>query len=171
MMCRLEDCDRRHFGRGLCQKHYYRWVKYGTTDLPKKLAGRDLLYASIEIVGDCWLWVGQVTEGGYGRLGEQFVHRISYETFVGPIPDGLHIDHVKKRGCRFRLCINPAHLEPVTVTENNHRMRKERCLRGHSMVEGDPNVYVTTEGERQCRACNAQRARDNYRSVPRVPVG
>ena len=98
------------------------------------------LYAPIEErfwnkVGDhsdpnaCWLWIGSThpSRGGrrYGniRVNGRVVqaHRLSYELFVGPIPEGLTIDHVRTRGCTNTLCVNPKHLEPVTVRENIRR--------------------------------------------------
>lgn len=45
------------------------------------------------------------------------VHRVSYETFIGPIPKGLEIDHL----CRVKVCANPEHLEAVTHQENVRR--------------------------------------------------
>lgn len=91
----------------------------------------------------CWLWRGNVNDG-YGRFeprraGKRVsvrAHRWAYEHFVGPIPAGLHLDHL----CRYRLCVNPSHLEPVTNEENNrrseslsaHNLRKTACERGHA---------------------------------------
>lgn len=69
----------------------------------------------------CWIWTGGATGHGYGAFwvdGKTLpAHRISYEMNVGPIPDGLHIDHL----CKQTMCINPHHLEPVTLAENNRR--------------------------------------------------
>ena len=75
---------------------------------------------------DCWLWTGRKNRKGYGifhfsipRLGTkgQLAHRFVYLNYVGPIPDGLTIDHL----CRVRNCVNPFHLEPVTIRENVQR--------------------------------------------------
>jgi hypothetical protein len=70
---------------------------------------------------ECWNWIGARTSGGYGSWGvggvAKSTHRVSYLTLVGPIPEGLQIDHL----CRNRVCCNPAHLEPVTARVNNRR--------------------------------------------------
>lgn len=82
------------------------------------------------LIGDgCWEWSGATTPNGYGVIGRGrrgegnvMVHRAAYEELVGPIPAGLHVDHL----CRNRLCCRPDHLEPVTQAENNRRSR-EAC--------------------------------------------
>lgn len=72
----------------------------------------------------CWIFTGAIAASGYGVIGAgprgtgvALVHRAAYEHFVGPIPAGLHIDHL----CRVRACCNPEHLEAVTQRENNAR--------------------------------------------------
>jgi hypothetical protein len=66
----------------------------------------------------CWLWEGAINSQGYGNFwdGVRFVkaHRFAYECLIGEIPEGLTIDHL----CRVRHCVNPSHLEPVTMREN-----------------------------------------------------
>lgn len=111
---------------------------------------------------------------GYARIGLRrralAAYRISYEAFVGPIPDGLEIDHV----CRVRDCVNPEHLEPVTGEENRNRewtharavggwpTRPIRtgpatCVNGHGL--DDSTTYVESGGYRRCRVCNRESAR------------
>lgn len=116
----------------------------------------------------CWRWTGTVQNVGYGTMkifgGYALAHRLAYELFVGPIPDGLVIDHL----CRVRLCVNPAHLEPVTYQENILRGRglaaqnaaKTHCPQGHSL-SGD-NVRICG-GRRQCRACSVESQRQGRR--------
>lgn len=73
----------------------------------------------------CWLWIGSLRGGAggvrYGQLGfggrNDYAHRVAYRLFVGPIPDGLEIDHK----CGVSLCCNPDHLEPVSTAENLRR--------------------------------------------------
>jgi hypothetical protein len=70
----------------------------------------------------CWLWTGAVTVDGYGRLRatstvEVRAHRYAYELLVGPIPEGLTLDHL----CERPACVRPEHLEPVEHAENVRR--------------------------------------------------
>jgi len=73
--------------------------------------------------GECWLWIGAITKNGYGNFwltdvkSNVFAHRWAYERLRGPIPTGLVIDHL----CRVRHCVNPEHMEPVTIRVNSLR--------------------------------------------------
>lgn len=86
----------------------------------------------------CWVWQRATDERGYARTAvtgysrfSAHVHRASYEVFVGPIPEGLHIDHL----CENKSCVNPTHLEPVTNAENMRR-RYERAAARRSCGGG-----------------------------------
>jgi hypothetical protein len=114
---------------------------------------------------ECWYWIASADTSGYGhiRLDGKLVkaHRASYEHFVGPIGEGLQLDHL----CRKPACVNPKHLEPVTERENVLRgvgpgalnARKTHCLRGHEYTP--ENTYAQTRANkagvkgRQCRQC------------------
>lgn len=110
----------------------------------------------------CWIWQGAQTGTGYGHMWDgakvRRTHRIAYEIHVGPIPEGLHLDHL----CRVRLCCNPAHLEPVTIRENLLRgvgfaavhAAQTHCIHGHEFTEA--NTRIDRLGRRFCRACRRE---------------
>lgn len=124
-------------------------------------------YVAIGTTDECWLWQrAPIVRGGYGHFMVRLpdgawkpvrAHRLAYEMTFGPIPAGLHIDHL----CSTPLCVNPKHLEAVTQAENNRRQRrpnaeKTHCVAGHPF-DGD-NLYVTpSTGGRVCRTCKAAR--------------
>lgn len=117
----------------------------------------------------CWLW-GGVTGGsnrryGYFRPGTRATdpkvpaHRWLYEQLVGPIPEGRELDHVADRGCTSPLCVNPAHLEPVTHAENRRRSRLTVCRSGRHQITDETAVWDRNGNRRGCRACVDERRR------------
>jgi Flp pilus assembly pilin Flp len=131
---------------------------------------RERLEPWVDRSGDHWLWRGSLATKGYGRLRldgvKVLAHRASYEAYVGPIPEGLTIDHL----CRVRACVKPAHLEAVTMRENVLRgigpaaihARQTHCKRGH-LLAGE-HVYQSPEGHRRCRTCQLEAHAERYRT-------
>lgn len=123
-----------------------------TVELPARalaLIEHDPLYG-------CWLWRSdKLDRHGYGTYWTTGVarqaHRFVYETLVGPVPEGLVLDH----NCRRRACCRPAHLEPISGAENDrrrswrYRSRMKACKNGHSLA----TAILTPEGGKCCRVC------------------
>lgn len=121
-------------------------------------------WAKVEKTNACWLWQGTKSADGYGRFRVsenkrlEAAHRYAYGLLVGPIPEGLTLDHL----CRNPGCVNPDHLEPVTLRENILRSdglparnaRKTHCDKGHPFSA--ENTYLLG-GKRHCRQCGRDR--------------
>ncbi len=121
---RCSKCDRPHYARGLCGAHYQYWRRKQSTGVEKQtqLTFPENLLRRLRFMPDgCIEFTGHRLSEGYGHLSVKgklmLAHRASYELFVGPIPDGLEMDHL----CVNPPCVNPAHLEPVTNAENQRR--------------------------------------------------
>jgi len=121
--------------------------------------------------GNCWEWIGAKQSGGYGSFGiyceMKLAHRLSYEHWIGKIPEGLQIDHL----CRVRHCVNPDHLEPVTNKENvirgnagkhdnSFNKTKTHCKHGHEFTP--ENTYRRPRGSRECRTCGRINGRNRH---------
>ncbi len=114
----------------------------------------------------CWLWLGSTCSekrGGYGVFivnnKRVYVHRFAYETFRGPIPEGLVIDHK----CNNPLCVNPWHLEPTTIRGNIERgkksnRRRNNCRHGHPL-SGYNLILAGKDKDRVCRECKNERVK------------
>jgi hypothetical protein len=162
--CTVDGCVRIQRSRGWCDMHYQRVRHHGSVDLPPRPEPEALFWSQVDKVGPiksdelgpCWLWLAYVMPTGYSfwQIGRRktTAHRFAYELVYGPIPDGLHIDHL----CKTRSCVRPSHLEAVTQAENNRRAakvrgRKTHCPRGHEYA--GENLYVTANKQHACRAC------------------
>jgi len=116
----------------------------------------------------CIVYTGTL-DNGYGRMSingvRQMLHRVSYEHFIGPIPTDLVLDHL----CRNTACLNPTHLEPVSVGENVLRgespfvTNKYRlvCAQGHELSGSNTKLV---NGNRTCVECGRHYSREWYRN-------
>lgn len=188
--CSVDGCDRSVYARTWCTMHYRRWRRHGDPALSFTLKGvpADERFAlSYKVLpSGCWEWTKAIRGYGYGGFaanGKVYrAHRWAYERFVGPIPDGLHLDHTCHRpsecsggeSCPHRRCVNPAHLEPVTQRENTRRGHaggggrlKTHCIHGHEFTPENTRLTLR-DGytHRACRKCSALRALANYRRDP-----
>lgn len=130
-----------------CQKYECR---YGSL--------RERFFKYLSITTSCWLWAGAVNKAGYGIIAYKrncyLAHRVSFEMFVGPIPQGLQLDHL----CRVHNCVNPDHLDIVTKAENQRRgvAAKTHCVHGH--LYDAKNTYRKPHAPtvRRCRTCEGR---------------
>lgn len=129
-------------------------------------------WARVHKTPECWLWTGG-TSRGYGQLswgspgtpGRTSAYRFAYELLVGPVPEGMQLDHL----CRVRNCVNPAHLEPVTCQVNVLRgigpsatnAAKSHCAKGHPLA--GENLVVNSKGQRICLECRRRSGREAAR--------
>lgn len=154
--------------------------------LPTNLALSDYFWTRVDRRGpdDCWPWTWAINGKGYGSIRRdgktRGAHRIAYELSVGPIPDGMDLDHVCHSNdpscaggdaCPHRRCCNPAHLEPVTPFVNWQRgqsphakdARKTHCAQGHEFTPENTRVYPNRPNQRVCLTCKRAAARATQR--------
>lgn len=159
--CIVDGCNKPALARGWCRRHYQSWRKHGDPTViraePESEASR--FWKKVIQGGACLIWTGSVDPGGYGTFGVRgrtiSPHRWVWTFTHGPVPDGLHLDHL----CRVRRCVNTAHLEPVTPLENTRRglkgLLRTHCKRGHPYDAS--NKYG--DGVRSCSICKRELAR------------
>jgi hypothetical protein len=176
--CTVDGCAKPVRYKTLCNAHYLRKLRHGDPLGSARKTLRERFESKIIRTDDgCWEWSGAHFQAtGYavfcvkderdGKWHPTVAHRVSYELYVGPIPDGLHVDH----RCRNRGCVRPEHLEPVTQRENTLRgeapsaisVRENRCQRGHEFTPENTITRPNRPGKRECREC--VRARDRERN-------
>lgn len=140
--CEIDGCVNpvRLNGGRICAMHRARIARHGSPSVVSRGPNFDWVSAFWEKVdkegpapvvpsrplgGSCWVYRGALSSEGYGRIRDaEYAHRAAYQLLVGPIPEGLELDHV----CRNRQCVKvvadssgPAHIEAVTHSENMRR--------------------------------------------------
>lgn len=159
--------DKKHPHCKSCKYKKYK-ARYVSTAKPK-IPFDVKFWSRVNKTENCWLWTGAISDGygsvnvGNGKYDK--AHRVSYRLLKGGIPNALHLDHL----CRQRNCVNPDHLEPVSMRENLNRGLmhlgnriivdgKALCLKckwGHDFNK--ENTYIRRNGFRQCKVCSRLR--------------
>lgn len=174
-VCRVDDCTRlvgRKGAKGLCPRHYQRMMSTGSPTGTRRPPAESRFFAKVVQDGECWRWRASTDQAGYGLFSVKRTrtpghmiraHIWSYEFSVGPVPDGLQLDHTCHdtscglgRDCPHRACVNPWHLDPVPPAVNTQRGRGQRrthCPAGHRYDIA--NTYINTKGAQVCRTCMA----------------
>jgi len=119
---------------------------------------------------ECWNWTARMSHGygqfSIGATGKRYqAHRYVYEQLVGPIPEGVELDHK----CRNRACVNPKHMELVSHKVNCrrgdmglHNFVKTHCKNSHEFTPENTMIRKGPQGQewRQCRECGRAAMRD-----------
>jgi len=156
-ICTVEGCENPTQARGLCNTHYSRWRKTGTTDAPKIRTLADRLWSrTTETPTGCWEFTGyrNVARGGYGRIHDDAAGRVigahvaAWIVTQGAIPAGMIVRH----RCDNPPCCNPAHLELGSYADNTgDKIARGRQARG----EGNGIAKLTEADVRNIRARTA----------------
>ena len=115
---------------------------------------------------DCWYWLGSKKESRgliYGTFWDgkrnRNAHVVMYESEIGPIPEGMELDHL----CRNTLCVNPAHLEPVTHRENLIRGNGFSGLNARKVAAPCDHLYSGKDLiRRYCKPCRTKWHREYF---------
>ena len=121
MSCTIDGCNKKVTARGWCNSHYLRWNRHGSPEggaQGRHSTPSDALSARTVREGDCLVWAGARDSSGYGHLkaaGRRVAaHRLAWELSNGPIPPGLHLDHI----CWNKACCEVSHLRLATHAQN-----------------------------------------------------
>jgi hypothetical protein len=180
--CSIDGCGKPVDSFGWCEMHYSRWRRHGDPLVTSRIIGDDLRRFWSKVnkdgpvpecrpeLGPCWLWTAGGEAAGYGEFTWEGKtdrsHVAAYVLLVGPVPDGLVLDHL----CQVKRCVKaiadgngPAHLEPVPQKDNILRgtspaalnAQKTHCRHDHEFTV--ENTLIDRNGHRRCRACSTAR--------------
>lgn len=122
-------------------------------------------WQKVDASAPCWVWTASTKGNGYGqvkhpdRKSPMFAHRVAYEMLTGESLEGVTIDHL----CKNTLCVNPDHLQPVSMATNVLRSSspparnaiKTHCPRGHELSDGN----LVKDRGRRCKTCHRDKMR------------
>lgn len=169
----------------MCAVHYQRWYRTGDPNTPARvcrngMSEADRFWSQVAKGPGCWAWTG-IKKNGYGMFQLRVqpdgkrphvqAHRYAYEALVGPIAEGMTLDHMchdvavcqEGPNCPHRSCVNPAHTEQRSLRENIQRSgngAKTHCKFGHEFTPD--NIYINpTSKARVCRKCTRRKEGSN----------
>lgn len=155
--CSVDGCDKPSQATGVCRMHYARRERNGNFELQLRPSLREKMMENRMVVDNgCWLWTAGAFPSGYGEINVEIpggksyqsgVHRIAYQEFVGPIPDGLNVCH----SCDVKLCFNPEHLFLGTDTDN----MRDAAVKGR-LLHGEEHSWA------KLSAADVKQIREEY---------
>lgn len=127
--CSIDGCGSvvgKNSARGWCFRHYQRWQRHGDPlgGAPERpvMTDEERFWSRVTKTESCWNWTGTKSDSGYGLISingtVNRAHRLAWELLVGPIPEGIHIDH----RCMNKSCVNPEHLRHATHKQNSEHL-------------------------------------------------
>lgn len=165
--CTVDGCGNqigKKGAKGLCTKHYQMFLKTGDPCGSMRKPESVRFWEKVDVRGpdECWIWQASRDGCGYGMFKSERstrAHQWAYMSTVGPIPEGLVLDHL----CRTPSCVNPAHLEPVTNQENlsrgwGRRLRNgmaTECINGHAYTPENTYTHPVSE-QKVCKTCSSK---------------
>lgn len=152
--CRVPDCSKSVYAKGLCKMHYERLRTHGSVDDPRRTL-EERFWAKVQKTDGCWHWIGATNHLNYGQVWvngkKPGAHRISYQMHYGVDPTGYDVDHL----CGVPNCVRPDHLRLLTHQQNGeHRVAMDsRNTSGYRGVSFDKAMglwftYCTVRGKR-----------------------
>ncbi len=145
-------------------------VSYKINNITDKMIKR--FSSKINKTDNCWIWIASKDSRGYGKFWIKdkyfYAHRFSYQIFKGQIHEDLVLDHL----CHNKSCVNPNHLEEVTIGENVLRgnsisginSRKTHCKNDHEFTL-ESTYFRLNNGNRMCKICEKVRVKQYYKDI------
>lgn len=149
--CSIENCNKVHYGRGWCAKHYQRWRQFGN---PMIVYGRIMeretpehryFWLHVTKSADpnaCWLWNTGTDIENYGKATWEnkpiLAHQLSWFIEHGVMPK-MALLH----SCDVPACVNPNHLREGTCKENS----EDSVQRGRNIKGSRHPLAVLTESK------------------------
>lgn len=158
--CSVEGCERAHYARNYCNRHYMRVRKHGSphAGVDRYTDPLERLDAYTRAAGECVVWTGHLDEGGYARLtvegAKVYAHRWVWERVNGPVSRGTDVDHT----CHNRACVKIEHLRLASRRQNSSNRSGSLNTLGirnvYELPSGNYRVVVGSPPHRLTKTCS-----------------